>query len=305
MGKDVDKPIFIIGAPRSGTTIFGVIFSYHPQLAWFSHLSDKYPRIPQLAIASRVFDFPVFGPILFKGRRPWILPHPTEGWNIWRYCSPVFRPPVLPNEPPQPPTETDVTEDSRRRIRKVIKGHLVWQMKPRFMTKYTEFPRIRYLNEIFPDSQFIHILRDGRAVSNSIYNFMIGRGWFSQNERDSWEKNWPEEWVQAYHESNKSRAVFAGMIWQYYVTEILREKNTISESRYIEVRYEELMEDSRQTMKRVTDFCGLEWSESFKNYIDMFSLKSRNFKWKENLDTRQKDLLESALRDSLTSLNYI
>ncbi len=305
MGKDIHKPIFVIGAPRSGTTIFTVMFSYHPQLAWFSNYSNRFPRFPQLALASRIFDFPVLGPILFKERRPWILPHPTEGWNIWEHCSPAFRPPIPGNEAPKPPTEDDVTEDARRRIRRTIRDHMVWQSKPRFFTKYTEFPRIRYLNEVLPDCQFLHILRDGRAVANSIYNYMLKRGWFTQSERESWERNWPEDLVQVYHDSSKSPVVFAGLVWLYFVNEILQEKNAISENRYLEVRYEELTEDSRQTMKKVADFCELDWNDTFKNYIDMFPLKSMNYKWRENLDGGQKELLNSALHDMLKSLNYI
>ena len=43
MRKQVVRPIFIVGAPRSGTNIFYRTFAKHPDLAWISNITKKIP----------------------------------------------------------------------------------------------------------------------------------------------------------------------------------------------------------------------------------------------------------------------
>ena len=40
----IDRPVFVIGTGRSGTTLFHEPMAYHPQLAWFSNWSRRYPQ---------------------------------------------------------------------------------------------------------------------------------------------------------------------------------------------------------------------------------------------------------------------
>ena len=54
---------------------------------------------------------------------------------------------------------------------------LLVRKRNRLLIKITGWPRIGYLNEIFSDAKFIHILRDGRAVANSLINVEFWRGW--------------------------------------------------------------------------------------------------------------------------------
>ena len=40
----IEKPIFIIGTGRCGSTIFYEIFSYHPNISWSSGALDIFPK---------------------------------------------------------------------------------------------------------------------------------------------------------------------------------------------------------------------------------------------------------------------
>ena len=43
MHGKLSKPIFLIGCPRSGTTVISESIYVHPELGWFSHYFDNYP----------------------------------------------------------------------------------------------------------------------------------------------------------------------------------------------------------------------------------------------------------------------
>jgi len=42
MLKQIDRPLFMVGVPRSGTNIFYRTFAKHPDLAWISNGKMNY-----------------------------------------------------------------------------------------------------------------------------------------------------------------------------------------------------------------------------------------------------------------------
>lgn len=295
MSLEIYKPIFIIGCGRSGTTMFQNMFSYHPELAWFSTLTNLFPRAPQLARFSRLLDITVLSPLV--GQRSKISIRPSEAHRIWRRCFSEF--PV----PGRPLTDRDVTEECKRRIDNTVLSHLIHQKKKRFVTKYTGWSRIGYLNEIFPDSLFIHILRDGRAVVSS---HLQKKWWPAPNEIEKWQsQRWRREWLKEYEESHCSPIVLAAIIWKLVTEEIRKSANIVGKNRFIEVRYEEIVTEPIETMKGVTNFCELEWKQDFESRLKSFSLQNRNYKWKKFLTAEEKGLLCPVLDDHLTRLGYL
>ena len=68
MSTEIDKPIFIVGSPRSGTSIFFSKMCQHPDLAYFTYTSKKFPRS---VLLTRLIS-------------PFRHNHdPTEGKKIW------------------------------------------------------------------------------------------------------------------------------------------------------------------------------------------------------------------------------
>lgn len=52
----IDRPIFFIGIPRSGTTVSFEVFAAHEALAWRSNYIDVFPRWPRAELVRRLWD---------------------------------------------------------------------------------------------------------------------------------------------------------------------------------------------------------------------------------------------------------
>jgi len=187
-GTQVYKPIFIIGVPRSGTTIIFEAFSVHEDLAWFSNMLGRFPDIPEISILNRLS----FTNVLRGNKRQNkahsrlrnIFPYPTECYPAWKsYCGDKFLYDYLID---QAASENE-KKRTVRNILKVIRYH----GKKRFAAKITGPSRMNYISSIFPDAKFIHIVRDARAVVNSLMNVDF---W---TESDKLNKPWWENGLTA------------------------------------------------------------------------------------------------------------
>ena len=62
MKKDlIDRPVFVIGMDRSGTSIISEIMSLHNDFGWLSNYNHKYPQIPKISFLNRITQIPYFG----------------------------------------------------------------------------------------------------------------------------------------------------------------------------------------------------------------------------------------------------
>ena len=76
----IEKPIFIIGIGRSGSSIFYNMFSKHPDLAWMSKLCNKYPQKLTLnKLLMKMIDYPGVGNYLKRRANP------VECYDFWEH----------------------------------------------------------------------------------------------------------------------------------------------------------------------------------------------------------------------------
>jgi LPS sulfotransferase NodH len=100
--------------------------------------------------------------------------------------------------------------------------------------KYSFF--IPKLRAIFPEAKFIHLTRDYRE---SFLSFKKIKG--MKGER-----------------KNLSFQIFR---WRYYHRSILKEKSSIPDLSYLLVKYEDLVSDTEQFMKKIANFIGVDFKE--------------------------------------------
>lgn len=283
----IDRPILIVGCGRSGTTLLYQILCGHPDLAWFSTYTSRWPNLPQLAALSRAY------PIL-RGRRiaPRGLPLPSEGYPIWD----LLRPPEL-RQTQQPLTEDDVAMGEQDRIRIAISRHLRYQGGRRFINKNTRnIRRLRYLNALLPEALFVHITRDPRATAASLLKVP----WWRDLPVWCFGGMTPRQWVSA---GNPEEAM-AAEVWRQELEIALAHKQFIPTSRYLQLRYEDLTADPEATLRQVLDFIALDWSPRFEQFFQSFDVRDSNVKFGTQLTKAQIRVIERITRPLAASLGY-
>jgi hypothetical protein len=260
-----DKRIFIIGAPRSGTSILYESLCIHPS---FSYITDKensahwkqllkYRRDDLKYLIKLNIKQQLFAP---KFTSP---EHPNEGSAVWLRFMPHF----------EYMTEHDATPEMEKFFKQTI-GKI--QGSKTFINKNVQHSyRVRLLNHLFPDCKFIHLLRDRRAIAHSEFS----RG------RDL------RRALGQLYQPDRSYMFNLGLFWKEIVSRA-REASRYGTSRYCEIRYEDLVAQPAATLKALIDFCGLEWSSDFENRIS--KIEDMNTKWQEHLTKQDiKDLKEA------------
>lgn len=133
------KPIFLVGAERSGTTVLRLMLDHHPDISWrneFEHAVDRVPDHQGWPDLEKYYD--------------WLETH-----RIFQASGVTIN-----KDLDYPALINDFLVQHRDRAGKAIIG----------ATVHRHFDR---LLRIWPDAVFIHILRDGRDVARS----NIGMGW--------------------------------------------------------------------------------------------------------------------------------
>ena len=288
------KPVFIIGCPRSGTSKLLDLLSAHENFAWISSLSDYFPKKIPLNFYNKIYDIPLFGKYLFLGKNyiKHILPTPSEPWRFWNTYLSKFQWKAGGDIPLRSQTKYDINYQEINNIHKILQLVCKYQNKDRFISKYTNIPRINYLLQVFPDAQFIHILRDGRAVANSYYKMIKSGKFETWNEREWWIRAWPEEWRNTWREKYRSPISFVAYQWKYFLKEIWEESKFIPNDQYLEVRYEKIMRKPKNEIQNILEFCDLGFSSRIEWYLKHTRFTNMNYKWK-NLKVEQiKELKE-------------
>lgn len=286
----VDRPIFIVGAGRSGSTVFHRMFCEHPDVAWQSPLCDKFPAHPGLnRTLLRIARWPWLGKFLTGYLRP------GERYQFWdHYCRGFPR-------PCRDLLDSDVTPMHRRRIPPAL-AQLATPRRRRVLIKITGWPRIGFLRELFPQAKFIHVYRDGRAVASSLLAVSFWRGWegppqWGFGELDPLQQ---AEWERY----GRSFVALAGIQWKLLMLAMDKAAMDVPASSLMHVRYEDFVDDPVTAFRHVAEFCELGWPASFEASIRQKRLQTANEKWRDHLTAGQQALLEDVLADSLQRYGY-
>ena len=278
----VDRPIFVVGSGRSGTTLLYRMIVGHEDLAWVTRLTNNLPWLPQLSCLSlgrRALRSRLLGPSL-------------EGIKVYRRAG-------MPSlaEKRASLTEEDVTDGLSRRLRSVFAAHCRWMKRPRFTSKNTNNTmRVRLLRAIFPDAFFVHIIRNGYAVASSLC-----RSFFWKSLTPWWLGKNTQQWEA------EGRCPFelAAMHWKRQVSEILTHKEYLPADQYHELRYERLVEEPEAVIREIADLTDLPWTPAFQEHVrSVRAVPSTKDKWRDQLGDAQRESIRRAAGETLAALGY-
>jgi omega-hydroxy-beta-dihydromenaquinone-9 sulfotransferase len=290
MGK-ISKPIVIVGTGRCGSTVFHRLLSTHPHVMWLSAVAYMYPTRPAwnkwavTAVGQRSFR-------RLLGR--WI--RANEQYRFWdKHTYGSF------SEPCRDLVRTDVTARVKKEVHSAFEPMLT-PKRNRLLLKITGWPRIGFLDEIFEDARFVHIVRDGRAVASSLMHVGFWRGWYGPQ---GWRAGLLSPEDQATWESyDRSFAALAGLEWRIQMRAMEAARRQLDPARFFEVKYESFCEQPLETYRRVLEFAELESSESFEQEVRAASIRSTSSRWRQDLTPGQQTILDDLLREDLQRIGY-
>lgn len=205
---------FIVGSPRSGTTLLRLMLDSHSDLA----IPPETHFIPQL-----VQEWPL------SNQKEFFLKTLTEhrSWGDFHMDPTVLESKIFAI------SLFDLTLGLRAFYQLYAErfGKKRWGDKtPLYVTS------MELIQKLLPEARFIHLVRDGRDVAVSLRNL-----WFGPKSL----------------EEKASR-------WVWTIKEARRQAQNMKH--YLEVRYEDLILDTVNTLKRICGFIDFPWNPGMLNY---------------------------------------
>jgi len=173
---------------------------------------------------------------------------------------------------------------------------------------------IPFLAQAFPDSQFIHIIRDGRDAASS----HMHKPWLRAEDAWSGEREpggylhgpWPSFWVEPerrdefLHTSDARRMAWA---WRRYTEAGLRDGPPLGADRYHELRYEDLVRQPVDEAEQVLDFLDISRRKSRDAFVSaaMRADDSSVGTWRTTFYPSEMADIDAEAGDLLHQLGYV
>ena len=296
----IERPVFVIGTGRCGSTALMDLIAYHPAFAWPSQYTAR--RLGERsAMLSRMVELPVIGSRLRFTR---YAPKHAESYEQWQRCFAGFA------EPFRDLVAADVTPRVNSRFQAVVDGICRYQRKRRFMTKYTGWSRIGFIRSIFPDARFIHIVRDGRAVAFSYTSMPWWDGWAGVS-RSRW-GGLSDPDLEALDRYDGSFLALAALQWKTLVGNITDASSQLPKEDLLVLRYEDVVSDPIGAAYGSIAFAGERGDD--RRFTQHLSLAAPRIidpdsrptppPWKQELTTAQLEMIEDLCGDELARFDY-
>lgn len=272
----VDRPIFITGLGRSGTTVLGILFSVHRQVGYLNEPKALWHVIdPRQDING---NYSSSGGLFHMGA-------------------------------------ADVSAETVRRARRLFSRYLTLTGATRVVDKYPELIfRVDYVRAIFPDAKFIFITRSGADAVPSVVKWSERLGVRSGEHTDDWWGRDDIKWRylreqmilrDAAYESiwplvtrDLDHANRAALEWIVTMREGLRQAQRYPDA-VIRVAYEAILADPAAELLRLQRQCGLEPDPAVADYARKRLYDNPAKGWPHLLPP-----VETLFRNTMATLGY-
>lgn len=241
--KEVQKPIFIIGTGRSGTTILGTLLSMHKDIGFLNEPKALWHSIyPKEDLAGSY----------------------SRGAAQYRL------------------TANDATSEVQQAAHRLFGAYLAFSGSQRVVDKYPELVfRVPFVQALFPDAKFIFLVRNGWDTCQSIEGWSQRLGVETKMETHDWwgadNRKWKLLWDQIISidpdfqelrlEQNQleNPLDMATLEWIVAMREGLRFFNQVPDCMHM-LHYEDLVSDTQQSLSQLLEFCELSPDFRFMDY---------------------------------------
>lgn len=272
----VDRPVFITGLGRSGTTILGILLSLHREVGYLN-----------------------------EPKALWHVIDPRQDIN-GNYSSKNARFRM---------DASDLKPDMARHAHRLFSRYLHLTGSMRVVDKYPELIfRVDYVRAMFPDAKFIFITRSGADAVPSVVKWSEKLGVKSGGHTDDWwgrddikwhylrkqlilgdpayESVWPLVTPDLDHTNR------AALEWIVTMREGLAQEQRHPDA-VIRVTYETLLANPFNELKRLQEQCGLEPDPAVASYAQKRLYDNPAKEWPE-----LQPAVDALFRETMTELGY-
>jgi hypothetical protein len=288
---------FLVGAGRSGTTLLYKLLCLHPDVSYISNYDSRFAVLPDGLAGGAIANlldaklrawFNRGGNAYFINR-PWLkklFPTPIEGESVFASCGV----PLFPGAGELPDSDTARCLRERfERVRRRAGASL-------FLSKRTaNNRRIAYLSTIFPAARYVHLVRDGREVTQSL----SAVEWW--NDHTVW---WDGRTAAEIERSGEPRLAICARNWVRELEELRLQLRAVPRSQRLELRFEELLRDPLVHLERVLSFLGLNVRADYRDAIASLELRPTRARWGNEWDDRQLACVLREAQPMLRQLGY-
>jgi|GEM_PF-2455497 len=287
------QPVFVIGAPRSGTTVFFDLFTSPSDFGFLTNYDDILAGTPFMGFVPRLLESVSAGGLGvrrdYSGRYDFssLRPRKTEAYRFWsRYAGAGFQRSYLWKQRPSLSTAC--------RIRNSVARCCKVQSRDMFSAKLTGPGRIGYLLDIFPNAKFVHVVRDCRPQVSSILDvgfWRIGGGL----DRLWWDNDLPgfiSDHLAAAEMTGDPIALAAAQ-WRAVVNSIRKEAHCmLGDKQYREVSYEDFVTSPARTIRPLWDWVGVAADTDAINRVRLYPVRpNANGKWRQRLSAQEENTI--------------
>jgi hypothetical protein len=298
---------FMVGTGRCGSTLIEEILLRHPGTGFISNLDDKFSVLNRTGrgnsslyrrSAPRDASLKAFAyrTRLLESNR--LRVGPSEGWQILdRHIMTGF------SKPARDLLASDATPYLQQRTKDFFDTRMAAQGCDVFVHRLTGWPRTGFLAAAYPDMRVLHVVRDPRAIANS----MLQQGWW-----DGWRgpENWylgplPQRWQEVYLASDRSFVTLAAIGVAMLLDAMADARALHPADAWLDVRYEDVLADPRAEYERILKFLDLRWDDDFEQGFAKHQISAeRSAAFRRDLDAGQLAAMTEVLTATMQQWGY-